>query len=130
MPLKGKRISKKDVCLAIVKDTTLVYQDVHLMLGSLLRLSAEYLARGERIDWRGFGTFSVITRRAGLGRKGRKGPSIWMPAYKRVKFTTCKPLKDRINNRHRLTSPASQPDTPGEAAHTPCTKPASQSLPQ
>ncbi|MFP4071576.1 MAG: HU family DNA-binding protein [Desulfovibrionales bacterium] len=54
----------------------------------------EELGRGEQVTLRGFGTFSVVTRAARLGRNPQTGAPIQIPESKVVKFVPGKNLKE------------------------------------
>ena len=54
--------------------------------------SAEALRRGERIEIRGFGTFSVTETKARNGRNPRTGQPVKIPAGRRVRFKPSKTL--------------------------------------
>jgi nucleoid DNA-binding protein len=50
------------------------------------------LKRGERVELRGFGTFSVVETKARPGRNPRTGNSIRIPPGRRVRFKPAKSL--------------------------------------
>ena len=52
------------------------------------------LARGQRIELRGFGVFVVKPRKRGVGRNPRTGKEVPIPAGKTIRF---KPGKDLQN---------------------------------
>ena len=47
--------------------------------------------------WPGFGSFSVVQRKATTGRNPRTGESISIAASKQPKFKAGKSLKDAVN---------------------------------
>ncbi len=55
------------------------------------------LARGERVELRGFGAFSVKKRDARIGRNPRTGESVAVEAKAVPFFKTGKLLRDRLN---------------------------------
>lgn len=55
------------------------------------------LERGERVELRGFGAFSVKERDARLGRNPRTGDSVAVEAKRVPFFKTGKLLRDRLN---------------------------------
>lgn len=55
------------------------------------------LATGTTVRLIGFGTFSVVDRKATMGRNPRTGERIQIPAARRPKFKTGKALKEAVN---------------------------------
>ena len=55
------------------------------------------LAKGERVELRGFGAFSVKAREARMGRNPRTGASVAVEEKKVPFFKTGKLLRDRLN---------------------------------
>jgi DNA-binding protein HU-beta len=54
------------------------------------------MARGERIELRGFGVFTVVPRKSGVGRNPRTGELIPIPVGKTVRFKPGKELRPRV----------------------------------
>lgn len=52
------------------------------------------LARGERIELRGFGVFEIKARKRGVGRNPRTGEEVAIPAGKTTRFKPGKNLTD------------------------------------
>ncbi|MFN3822927.1 MAG: integration host factor subunit beta [Pseudorhodobacter sp.] len=59
----------------------------------------EALARGDRVELRGFGAFSVKARDARTGRNPRTGEAVEVEDKKIPFFKTGKALRDRLNGR-------------------------------
>ena len=57
----------------------------------------EALARGERVELRGFGAFSVKKRDARTGRNPRTGEAVEVPEKYVPFFKTGKDLRERMN---------------------------------
>ena len=57
----------------------------------------ELSARGDRVELRGFGAFSVKARDARQGRNPRTGESVQVDEKKVPFFKTGKLLRDRLN---------------------------------
>ena len=55
------------------------------------------LSSGGDVRIVGFGTFSVVNRKATTGRNPRTGQAIQIPASKQPKFKAGKGLKDAVN---------------------------------
>jgi integration host factor subunit beta len=58
---------------------------------------SEALARGDRVELRGFGAFSVKHRRSRTGRNPRTGDTVNVPSKFVPFFKTGKELRDRLN---------------------------------
>jgi len=68
-------------------------------IDSMLAGVSEGLRQGERVTLVGFGTFSVIERRARTGRNPQTGAPIKIAAKKAVRFTIGKRLSGSINRK-------------------------------
>jgi integration host factor subunit beta len=55
------------------------------------------LARGDRVELRGFGSFSTTERRARTGRNPRTGEAVEVEAKRAIRFKTGKGLRDLLN---------------------------------
>ena len=71
--------------------------DVDLAVKTLLEMMSNALARGERIEIRGFGSFSLHFRPARLGRNPKTGDSVALPGKHVPHFKPGKELRDRVN---------------------------------
>jgi len=60
---------------------------------------SETLARGERVEIRGFGSFSVNAYRSYIGRNPKTGTSINVPAKKLPFFRVGKELKEKVDDK-------------------------------
>ncbi len=75
----------------------------------------EALARGERIELRGFGVFVVKPRKRGVGRNPRTGEEVAIPSGKTIRFKPGKELQahgfddehnDHTDDQHDSETPA------------------------
>ena len=73
-------------------------EDLEKVVGVILDEIAEALARGDRVELRGFGAFSVRHRKARKGRNPRTGESVEVPEKRVPFFKTGKDLRDRMNS--------------------------------
>jgi len=76
---------------------TLSEQDVELAVKALLQQMSGALASGERIEIRGFGSFTLHCRRPRIGRNPRTGEPVAIPARYAPLFKPGKELRDRVN---------------------------------
>ena len=71
--------------------------DVDLSVKSLLQMMGSALAGGDRIEVRGFGSFSLHFRPPRTGRNPKTGETIKIKASKNPAFKAGKALKDAVN---------------------------------
>lgn len=89
---------KSELIQKLAEENTHLYQrDVERIVGAVFGEITEALARGDRVELRGFGAFSVKHREARLGRNPRTGEAVEVPAKRAPFFKTGKDLRDRLN---------------------------------
>ncbi len=71
--------------------------DVEIILATLFASITEGLARGEKIEIRGFGSFKVKQRGGRRGRNPKSGEGIYIDPKKVPFFKAGKELKERVN---------------------------------
>jgi len=86
--------------------TQLSAKDVELAVKLILDQMAEVLAAGDRIEIRGFGSFSLHYRPSRLGHNPKTGESVELSGKYVPHFKPGKDLKDRVN-LSLLTQPSS-----------------------
>ena len=72
--------------------------DVDLAVKWLLEMMGGALAQGERIEIRGFGSFSLHYRPPRLGRNPKTGDSVALPAKHVPHFKPGKELRERVSS--------------------------------
>ena len=70
-------------------------------LDAFTNIIAKALASGDEIRLVGFGTFTVVNRKATEGRNPRTGAVIKIAASKQPKFRAGKALKEQVNKAKR-----------------------------
>ena len=75
----------------------LYHRDVERIVNRLFDEITGALAKGERVELRGFGAFSVKQRPARLGRNPRTGDPVNVPGKYVPFFKTGKELRERLN---------------------------------
>ena len=89
---------KSELVQRIAEHNPHLYQrDVENIVNAILDEIVAALARGDRVELRGFGAFSVKHRPARAGRNPRTGAAIKIKAAKVPKFRPGKALKDALN---------------------------------
>ena len=86
----------------------LTHRDAEYAVKTLLDAVGEALVRGNRIEIRGFGSFSVNHRAPRMGRNPRSGESVAIPEKRVPHFKPGKALRESVDNRNQDdTSPVS-----------------------
>jgi integration host factor subunit beta len=75
----------------------LAYKDVELAVKSLLEQMSQSLATGNRIEIRGFGSFSLHFRPPRVGRNPKTGESVTLPGKHVPHFKPGKELRERVD---------------------------------
>jgi DNA-binding protein HU-beta len=90
-------MKKADLVDVVAQQKNFPRPQVEATIDSLIEAVAEGLARGERIDLRGFGAFAVRESAARTGRNPQTGESIQISARRVPTFKAGKELRDRVN---------------------------------
>jgi len=80
------------------KQTQLSVKDVELAVKTILDLMSDALAQGQRIEIRGFGSFSLHHRAPRVGRNPKTGESVELGAKSVPHFKPGKELRDQVND--------------------------------
>jgi len=100
------------------KQTQLAYRDVELAVKTVLEHMAERLANGDRIEIRGFGSFSLHYRPGRVGRNPKTGAPVSLPAKHVPHFKPGKELRERVDEayaKEHVSGHASTPMLGGQA---------------
>jgi integration host factor subunit beta len=73
-------------------------RDVELAVKSMIEHMSEALSSGDRIEIRGFGSFSLHFRPARIGRNPRTGEAVSLPSKYVPHFKPGKELRDRVDS--------------------------------
>lgn len=92
-------MNKSELVEALAKKTNATKKVSEESLNALIEVITEELAKGEKIQLVGFGTFEVIKRAARKGKNPQTGEEIKIPASKAPKFKAGKVLKDIVNKK-------------------------------
>lgn len=85
------------------KQSQLPAQDVELAVKSLLDAMTDSLAEGQRIEVRGFGSFSLHYRAPRVGRNPKTGESVQLTGKHVPHFKPGKALRERVNKAAKPT---------------------------
>src|SRR5260370_36582872 len=90
-------MKKADLVDVVAQQKNLPRPQVEATIDSLIDAVAEGLARGERIDLRGFGAFAVRESAARTGRNPQTGEAIQIAARRVPTFQAGKELRAAVN---------------------------------
>jgi integration host factor subunit beta len=89
---------KSELVQRIAGQNPHLYQrDVENIVNAILGEIVSALARGDRVELRGFGAFSVKNRRARAGRNPRTGAHVAVDQKSVPFFKTGKEMRERLN---------------------------------
>ena len=89
---------KSELVQRIAEHNPHLYQrDVENIVNAILDEIVAALARGDRVELRGFGAFSVKHRPARAGRNPRTGEPVEVPAKRVPYFKPGKEMRQRLN---------------------------------
>ncbi|TKZ22619.1 integration host factor subunit beta [Shimia litoralis] len=91
---------RSELIQKIADENPHLYQrDVERIVNTIFDEITEAMARGDRVELRGFGAFSVKKRDARIGRNPRTGDSVTVEEKHVPFFKTGKLLRDRLNGK-------------------------------
>ncbi|MDI9350023.1 MAG: integration host factor subunit beta [Candidatus Symbiobacter sp.] len=92
-------MTKSELILRIAAlNPHLYHRDVERIVTAIFDTMTEALERGDRVELRGFGAFSVKYRESRVGRNPRTGSNVVVEEKYVPFFKTGKDLRDRLNN--------------------------------
>lgn len=91
---------RSELIQKIADDNPHLYQrDVERIVNTVFEEVTGAMARGDRVELRGFGAFSVKQRDARVGRNPRTGETVQVEEKHVPFFKTGKLLRDRLNGK-------------------------------
>ena len=91
-------MNKAELIKAVASDADISSADAARAVDSVFGAITDTLRSGSEVRLAGFGSFSVVHRKATNGRNPRTGEAISIPASKQPKFKAGKTLKDSVNS--------------------------------
>jgi len=96
--LRGFVVIKSELVQRLAARNPHLYQrDIENIVDGILGDIAEALARGDRVELRGFGTFSTKQWQAHTGRDPRTGDKVTVMEKQVPFFKTGKEMRERLN---------------------------------
>ena len=90
---------KSELILRLAEANPYLFQrDVERIVTTVFEEISAALARGDRVELRGFGAFSVKQRPARTGRNPRTGATVQVTEKRVPFFKTGKELRERLND--------------------------------
>ena len=90
-------MNKGELVAALAEKTELSKKDSEAALNGLIDVISETIAKGEKVQLIGFGTFESKDRPARTARNPRTGEEVKIAASKAPVFKAGKALKDKVN---------------------------------
>ncbi|MBY6082354.1 MULTISPECIES: integration host factor subunit beta [Alphaproteobacteria] len=91
---------RSELIQKIADENPHLYQrDVERIVNTVFEEVTDAMARGDRVELRGFGAFSVKKRDARVGRNPRTGETVQVEEKCVPFFKTGKLLRDRLNGK-------------------------------
>ena len=92
-------MTKSELILKITsKNSYLYHKDVYKIIDTLFISITKALDNDDRVELRGFGTFTTKHRDARIGRNPKTGEPVAIPKKKMPFFKMGKSMKERINS--------------------------------
>jgi integration host factor subunit beta len=92
-------MTKSDLIKRLAETNPHLYlRDIERIVSTVFEEVTEALARGDRVELRGFGAFSVRHRGSRVGRNPRTGEEVQVPDKAVPYFKTGKDLRERLND--------------------------------
>ena len=84
---------KQDIVDRVVDRTGLSKTRAEITVEAVVETMKRSMERGERIELRGFGVFSIRPRKTGIGRNPKTGEEVIIPPGKAIRFKPGKNLR-------------------------------------
>jgi len=91
-------VNKSDIINLVCEKNNLELSDIEYSIKKIMDYMSENLYQGERIEIRGFGSFSLHTHQSRLARNPKTGDKIALERRNTVHSKPSKELKSRVNN--------------------------------
>src|SRR3954451_4623124 len=95
--LRSIRMNKSHLTDQVAEATQGAKKETELVIDVLLTRITDALAKGEKVDLRGFGSFQVSGKKERQGRNPRTGETITIAARNVAVFKPSKELSSRLN---------------------------------
>ena len=94
----GRVLIKSELVQRLTARNPHLYQrDIEIIVDAILGEITDAMARGDRVELRGFGAFSTRERQARTGRNPRTGDKVTVTEKRAPFFKTGKEMRERLN---------------------------------
>ncbi|HBT20680.1 MAG TPA: integration host factor subunit alpha [Peptococcaceae bacterium] len=90
-------MNKSDLISAVAEKADLTKKDAEKAVNAIFKSIEEALARNDKVQLVGFGTFEIKERAARVGRNPRTGEEIKIPATRVPSFKAGKALREAVS---------------------------------
>ncbi len=91
-------MTKSEIIASLAsRQALLAFKDVERAVEIILEHMANTLSSGERIEIRGFGSFTLHYRKPRVGRNPKSGEAVYVPAKFVPHFKSGKELRERVS---------------------------------
>ena len=101
--MRSVTMTKADLIAVIAEKLKFPWARAELLIDQIISSMSDALMRGEGIEIRGFGSFTVRQYRAYDGRNPRTGATVHVKPKRLAFFKVGKELRERVNDRRRPT---------------------------
>ena len=113
-PGRGRNLTKADLIDLIADRAKLPHGRAELLICQVFDSMVDALCRGEGIEIRGFGSFSIRAYKEYQGRNPRTGEAVHVRPKRLAFFKVGKELRERVNNgRGHTPKTGSEPGPSG-----------------
>ena len=90
-------MNKSDLARVLAEKNNISVKEAKTVVDEVFEIMSEFLAKGKRIDIRGFGSLSIRHYEAYTGRNPRTGELADVKERRKPFFKTGKNIKERLN---------------------------------
>ena len=105
-------MTKADLIAVIAEKLKFPWARAEVLVDEVFEAMVEALKRGEGIEIRGFGSFTIRQYKAYEGRNPRTGETVSVKPKRLAFFKVGKELRERVNEGRRDGTPARTSETP------------------
>jgi integration host factor subunit beta len=117
-------MTKADLIAVVAEKLKFPWARAELLVDQIFESMVESLKRGDGIEIRGFGSFTIREYKAYEGRNPRTGETVQVKPKRLAFFKVGKELRERVNNgRGAAGSPAAPPPHAAVASQTTSSQP-------
>ena len=93
-------MNKSELIKALADETNIPFDDASMVVNTFFDAMKQSLLAGERIEIRGFGSFSLHFRPPRVGRNPKTGDAVDLSGKYVPHFKPGKELRERVNDHH------------------------------